>query len=149
MPRCVIYCLLSFVVTLSAQAQEDDHVTWRVRHQVMEPGLYKLVMTAEIDPGYHMYSQHIGEGGPIPTKFSFQKSSSIKLIGKTKELGREVRSYDSTFLMPVIWYEDRVEFSQLMKVRTGSRVEVKVSFAVCTEELCVPGEVVLREELRE
>jgi len=77
----------------------------------------------------------------MPTTIMFDRNTSYKLVGKTTESGEMKKSYDSTFMMDVTWYEGHVVFSQRVKVKAKTKVTGRISYSVCSEETCIPGEV--------
>src|SRR3954469_19737455 len=95
---------------------ENGHIQWHFSSIEQSGSEWKLLFTAAVDRGWHVYSQSVGEGGPMPTSIGFDESGSYKLIGKTIESGDVRKSYDSTFMMDVTWYEGHVIFSQRIKV---------------------------------
>ncbi|MEI9917324.1 MAG: protein-disulfide reductase DsbD domain-containing protein [Bacteroidota bacterium] len=119
---------------------EDGHIRWRFSSIQKSGSEWKLLMTATVDRGWHVYSQSIEEGGPMPTSVVFDKDAGYKLVGKTIESGDVKKSYDSTFMMDVALYEDKVVFSQRVKVRSKMKITGQVSYSVCSEQTCVPGE---------
>ena len=66
-------------------------------------------MTATIDAGRHIYAQHPGADGPIPTTFKFAKNPSAAPQGVVKEVGRLIK-VDPGFGYKVAAYENQVDF---------------------------------------
>lgn len=50
-----------------------------------------------------MYSQHMKQGGPIPTKITFINNPLVKKVGATKETGKLEKINDKVFEMEVIF----------------------------------------------
>jgi thiol:disulfide interchange protein DsbD len=102
-----------------------------------------LMITATLEDGWHIYSQYIEEGGPLPTTISFSPSQEYTRIDSVKEEGMAVKSYDKTFMMDIVWYAHSVVFSQKVTLHAPlTIIQGKVEFMVCTEEMCLPPEVV-------
>jgi thiol:disulfide interchange protein DsbD len=102
-----------------------------------------LMITATLEDGWHIYSQYIEEGGPLPTTISFSSSKEYTRVDKVKEEGMAIKSYDKTFMMDIVWYGHSVVFSQKVKLHVPlTMIQGKVEFMVCTEEMCLPPEVV-------
>jgi DsbC/DsbD-like thiol-disulfide interchange protein len=120
---------------------ENGHIQWHFSSIEQSGSEWKLLFTAAVDRGWHIYSQSTAEGGPMPTAIVFDRNASYKLIGKTLERGDVKKSYDSTFMMDVAWYEGDVVFSQRVKVKSRTKVTGEVSYSVCSEQTCIPGEV--------
>jgi hypothetical protein len=134
--------LLMIVLSFgSGKSHEDGHIQWRFSSLEQSGSEWKLLFTAVVDRGWHLYSQSIEEGGPMPTSIVFDKSVTYKLVGKTMEHGDLKRSYDSTFMMEVAWYEGQVVFSQRVRARSKTKVEGEIIYSVCSDERCIPGEV--------
>ena len=71
--------------------------------------------SAEINEGWHLYSQHIdNEIGPVPTSFNFEENSMITLVGSTKE-PESLKEYDENFEGELNFFKDKVEFVQELK----------------------------------
>ena len=56
-------------------SQVYDPVTWTTSVEKVSEFEYKLITSATIEDGWHLYSQHVPEGGPVPTTFSYNDSS--------------------------------------------------------------------------
>lgn len=129
----------------NVEAQEltrkQDHVDWRFSSVEQSGSQWKLVFTAVIDRGWHLYSQNTPEGGPMPVTFKFSKDESYRLSGKVKESGLLKKGYDDVFMTDVLWYEETVIFSQVVKVGSRCTVKGEVDYSVCSEEMCIPGVV--------
>ena len=80
-------------------------------------------MTATIDAGWHLYSQDIPEGGPIPTTFVFEEATAYKTKGKVTE-GHPHEEYDPNFEMTLKYYSDKAEFRQEIEVLSASDFKV-------------------------
>jgi DsbC/DsbD-like thiol-disulfide interchange protein len=136
---------LLFIVMLMvadlAVAQDREHVRWKFSAIKEEGQVWKIVFTSTIDAGWHLYSQRIPKGGPMPTTIEFEKSNDVVLVGKPKELGSLRRGYDDTFMMNVSWFEDQVRFEQRARVKHAGVVQGEVIYSVCSKEMCVPGSV--------
>jgi thiol:disulfide interchange protein DsbD len=135
---------LLIIVLSFGNAHENGHIQWRFSSVKQSGSEWKLLFTAVVDRGWHLYSQSIEQGGPMPTSIVFDKSDRYKLVGKTMERGDLRKSYDSTFMMDVAWYEGRVVFSQRVKARLKTSVEGQITYSVCSDETCIPGEVRFR-----
>lgn len=99
-----------------------------------------LTLTAAMAQGWHLYSQFIDEGGPIPTTFQFITNSSYVLEGAVKETGDLARFHDETYDMMIGWYTDKVTFEQVFRpVEKAALIVVKIEYMVCNDHVCVPG----------
>ncbi len=126
-----------------AWSQIERPVSWVFSSQPIENGRIELQFKATIQPGWHLYSQFIEEGGPIPTGFFFEESSAYTRQGVVKEFGKLHKAYDPTFEMDLAYFDQEVTFSQVVTL-TGEKAVVAgyLEFMVCNDEKCLPPEAV-------
>src|SRR5690606_4833338 len=90
-------------------------------------------------PGWHLYSQFIAEGGPIPTRFTFENADGLDLIGMPEEKGKAFRFRDDMYEMEITWYSEKVDFSQKVSITESlSSIRGKVEYMTCNAHTCVP-----------
>jgi len=120
-------------------AQSGKQVKWTYSSKKVADKTYEVHMTANIGAGWHMYAQEAGEG-PISTKFTFTKNPLVAFNNKTKEAGKMVKKYEDAFKSQVRYYENTVDFVQLVKVKSNAKTAVtgKVEFMVCNDHECLP-----------
>lgn len=138
MKRYIIICLLLLNVTLTF-SQILEPVEWNTSVQKVSDTEYKLVSTATIDKGWHLYSQNVPEDGPIPTAFTYDdKGGKIKLLGSTsEEEGHTID--DAVFNMKIKYFENNAIFEQNVSLSEEiNTVNGIVEFMVCDDERCLP-----------
>ena len=131
------------VSTIFANAQLYDPVSWKFTAEDISGNEATIVLTATIEPGWHVYSQFIEEGGPIPTSFSFEAGKGFKLKGGVTESPKAISDFDPNFNMQIAWHKKVVRFSQKITL-TKPIVQVKgmLEFMVCNDTNCLPPEEV-------
>ena len=129
------FCLFSFV-----KAQPKDPVCWTYEAKKKDDKTYDLVITATLPKPWHIYSQNTSDGGPIPTKITFNANPLVKKSGKVVETGKLIKSFDENFKVNVLSYADKVVFTQTIKLKTKAKTAVtgKVEYMVCDDEMCLP-----------
>ncbi|TDP02225.1 protein-disulfide reductase DsbD family protein [Flavobacterium sp. 245] len=133
--------LVSFLLlfTIMVQAQIYNPIKWKTSVQKISDTEYELQAKAIIESGWHLYSQNVADGGPIPTHFTFTKASEFKLIGDVKEeKGQTIN--DPVFKMQITFFEKETTFKQRVKL-TGNKpfkIKAEVEFMVCNDENCLP-----------
>ncbi len=139
MKRMLATLVLSFVSVL-AFAQMPNPVNWSYEAKKKAAGTYEIIATAQVDEPWHIYSQNTGKGGPIPTKFSFKKNPLVTVDGKTKEVGKLEKVYDKNFKTDVLFYSDKVQFVQTVKVKGNAKTNISgtVEYMVCDDTQCLP-----------
>nr|WP_294896364.1 thioredoxin family protein [uncultured Pedobacter sp.] len=129
------------LLNICAFAQILKPVTWSYAAEAINEKEANIVITAKIDKGWHVYSQYIKEGGPIPTSFTFAKSADYELMGKPTESPKAISAYDSNFSMEISWHEHRVVFKQKIKLKKPEvTVKGTLEFMVCNDKQCLPPE---------
>lgn len=120
-------------------AQIYDPVKWSYSAEKINEKEADLLITAKIEKGWHLYSQFIDEGGPIPTSFKFNSSPDFKLIGKVSESPKAVKAYDKNFDMEIAWHKNQVVFKQRISFNKPiDKVSGVLEFMVCNDERCLP-----------
>ncbi|MDD2303710.1 MAG: protein-disulfide reductase DsbD family protein [Prolixibacteraceae bacterium] len=139
----ITFFILSLFTSYFAQAQIVEPVKWEFKTKVTGTNTADLLFVATIDRGWHLYSMHLPEGGPMPTEFKFEKLNGVQLVGtSTEPTPHEV--FDEMFQMKVKYFDNSATFVQKIKFTGDKPVIVSgiVNFQACNDETCVPGESV-------
>jgi hypothetical protein len=133
----VVISVLLF--NLASFAQIENPVKWGYFAKRINPTEATIYIKATIDDGWHIYSQHIEEGGPTKTEITFTPSNGYSLVGKTIEPKAQTK-FDKYFKMTVGWFEKEVVFTQKIKLKSANVIAVKckLEFAVCNDKNCLP-----------
>ena len=138
-----VIILLTFVISTSVFSQIYDPVKWSTSVEKISDIEYNLIATATIESGWHLYSQVVPEGGPIPTLFTYDDSSGkVRTMGNTsEEEGHTVD--DPVFNMKIKFFENSATFKQKVELVEGTNlVNGIVEFMVCDDARCLPPEEV-------
>lgn len=135
--------LLIVVLMLSvvANARIETPIRWAHGSKRISATETMVLLRARIQPGWHIYSQNVKEGGPIKTSFTFRPSKTYTLAGKTIEPTSKTK-YEEGFKMNVGYFEKEVVFQQKIRIKSTSSTEVKgvLEYAVCNKIGCLPPE---------
>ncbi len=130
-------CLSTFKI----QAQILEPVKWSYKSEIVSKTEARIIITANIDPGWHVYAQNIEEGGPIPTSFKFKPNAAYKLSGKVTEYPVAKSVMDKTFGMNIASHEKKVVFTQkIILSKPVTKIEGVLEFMVCNDTQCLPPE---------
>lgn len=138
-----LFGLLCF--SFAAQAQHGGTpVKWSFDAQKIDGHHYELIITADVEQGWNIYSQYLeSDEGPVATSFGFDLNEKIELVGKTTETGNKKEGYDKMFEMNIIKFSNKVKFIQKIKVGKGiNEVTGFVEFMTCDDHKCLPPEEV-------
>ncbi|HLT88215.1 MAG TPA: protein-disulfide reductase DsbD domain-containing protein [Sphingobacterium sp.] len=137
MKRMTIMIIALFALS-AVQAQIFDPVKWTFAAKKTGKDEAVLFLKATIDNGWNIYSQHIGEGGPVPTSFSFTPSGDYQLVEKVLEPTPN-KKFEKTFDMQVLYFSKEVVFQQKIKLKKDQTViKGAVEFMVCNDQQCLP-----------
>lgn len=133
----ITFFLLLTVLVLQAQILEP--VTFKTELKQVSDDRIEVVFTGSIDPGWHVYSTELGDGGPISATFNVDKITGAEPVGKLKPVGKEISAYDKMFEMQVRYFEQTAQFVQELKL-TGGAWQVKgyLEYGACNDENCLP-----------
>ncbi|MEL6718152.1 MAG: protein-disulfide reductase DsbD domain-containing protein [Bacteroidota bacterium] len=128
------FLILSFF-SFNAIAQ-NSVVDWTYEAKKVNANEVEVVFTAEVQDGWYIYSQFIGDDGPVPTTFEIE---GVELIGKGTEKGYKKEGYDEIFGMNLIKFGKTVTFTQKVKVVKGtSSISGYLTYMTCNDEQCLP-----------
>ena len=93
-----IISLLFVLISVVASAQIFTPVEWEFSQKQLSDTEIELQFKATIDDGWHLYSQHIADDGPVPTEFTFITEGGYELIDGVTE-GEPIEEFDPNFDM--------------------------------------------------
>lgn len=137
MKKLLFLCALWITALMSGQVLEP--VKWTSEVKSLGDDEYELIFQADIEEGWSIYSQHIDEGGPIPTTFMFENpDNGFELIGEVEE-GTPVTKFDKIFEMEMSFFFTEATFVQKVKVidPNVSRISALVEYQTCDDEKCI------------
>lgn len=117
----------------------NAQVTWKFFSKKIADKTYELHLEATVDEPWHIYSQSSPKGGPLPTNIVFSKNPLMTPSGKIKEDGEMEMYHDEIFDVDVYSYTNKVDFVQVMKLKTSVKTKISgsVEFMACTREQCL------------
>jgi thiol:disulfide interchange protein len=137
-----IISLLFVLISITVSAQIFIPVEWEFSQKQLSDTEIELQFKATIDDGWHLYSQHIGDEGPVPTEFTFITEGGYELIDGVTE-GESIEEFDPNFDMLLKYFGHEAIFTQRIKVTAAEDFKLAgdVYFMVCDEAQCLPPEV--------
>lgn len=134
-PLCII---LSFLSIAKSMAQGNNTISWTTSVSKVSQKEVIIAFTANIQEPWRMYAASMTQGGPLPTTFSFEKSSDFQRIGDIEEVLEPQNKLDPTFLIPVLWFERKAIFTQRIQLQTNkTTVIATVEFMLCNDHTCL------------
>jgi thiol:disulfide interchange protein len=139
----LLFALASVVVS----AQIFNPVEWEFSQKQLSDTEIELQFKANIDDGWHMYSQDIpDEAAATATEFTFLRNTpknGYELIGSVIE-SAVVEKFDPIEEMVLKFFEGEAIFTQKIRITSvkSFKLEGDIYFGVCDETKCLPPEVV-------
>ncbi len=136
----VIFGILAFLFSANLNAQIHDPVSYTTSVEKISDSDFYLIVTANIDKGWHLYSQNVPENGPIATAFQFvNDNNQFQLVGKTEE-GKGHTSFDKAFGMDIKYFENTATFKQHIRLLTNDKIDIigEIEYMVCDDTQCLP-----------
>jgi hypothetical protein len=133
-----IKIITALFIIASAKAQQDI-VTWRFTANKVADKTYEMHLTASVDDPWHIYSQSTPPGGPLATSIHFDKNPVLMKSGEVKEIGKMEKKHDPTFDVDIYYYDDKVDFVQVVKLKSEVKTTVSgfVKFMACDDHQCL------------
>ena len=139
----LLVLVTAVMLTLGAFAQIEAPVKWAYAAKRTSATEAVVFLKATIQPGWHIYSLNVKEGGPIKTSFTFAPSKDYALAGKVVE-PKPATKFENAFKMNVSYFEKEVVFQQKIKLKSANTITVKgrLEYMVCNNQKCLPPEEV-------
>ena len=131
--------LLLWVMALPLLAQMQEPVKFSVAQNKLSDSEFEIVFTGNIDPGWHVYSTDIPEGGPTPATINFDEQKGVEPVGKLTARGSVHKAFDELFGMEVTYMEGTAVFVQKMRITEASySVKGYLNYGACNDQNCMP-----------
>jgi DsbC/DsbD-like thiol-disulfide interchange protein len=140
----VLLMVVALMFTAAAFAQIDAPVRWSYAAKRISPAEAVVLVKATIEPGWHIYSQNVKDGGPVATSFTYAPGQkNFTVIGKPTE-PKAIVKYEEVFKMNVSYFENSVIFQQKVKLKGkgATTVKGKVEYMTCNDRKCLPPDEV-------
>ena len=131
-----------WLVAPALNAQIHDPVSWEVSLYDNGDGTLDLDFKAEIEPGWHVYSQFLNPfDGPIPTSFTIETEGVTTADTAAAECEPHLE-YDPNFMMDLLFFEEETHWVHTLSFPGAIPASVKgyLTFMVCDESKCLPPE---------
>jgi len=139
----VLLMMVALFFTVAAFAQIEEPVKWSYAAKKTSATEAVVLIKATIEPGWHIYSQNVKDGGPIATTFTFAPTKDYTAAGKPAE-PKAITKYEEVFKMNVSYFENSVVFQQKVKLKGkgATTVKGKVEYMTCNDRKCLPPDEV-------
>ena len=134
-----IVSLLALFITFLGTAQIVEPVKWSSSVVKVSDTELDLVITANIEDNWHLYSQFTPEGGALPLVLTYKnQKGNYQLVGKTKE-GKYKKVYSDIFEIDEYYFSGIAKFTQRVKIINPKlkTIDVFADGQACIDGRCV------------
>ena len=143
-----LFTFLVLMVPFIAKAQIIEPVQWTVETEKLNQNEYNIVFKAEIEDGWHLYSQHTPFGGPMPLYFEFIDTLGIERIGGVEE-PKAIVHYSDIFGIDEHFFEKEAVFTQRVKLLDDAATVTGIITGQTCKESCIQLEYEFEVQLGE
>ena len=130
---------LLLLVAMFCNAQMSDPVKFKSHLKTGSTAEAEIVFEGKIEPGWHVYSTNLGEGGPTEASFSVDSKDGVELVGRLMPRGNEISKYDKMFEMKLRFFEKTAQFVQKIKfTKPTYTIKGHLEYGACSDEVCTP-----------
>jgi len=125
-------------------------VSWSFTVNPLQGNRAELVFSANIQPGWNLYSIDVPPNGPLPTEFIYNPSNAFRVIGNVREVPPAPIVFDATFEMEVGKHTGNVRFIQQIEIlsETDFTITGEIHYMVCDDAVCIPFDYEFRFSVR-
>ena len=134
-----IVSLFALLITFLGTAQIVEPVKWSSSVVKVSDTELDLVITANIEDNWHLYSQFTPEGGALPLVLTYKnQKGNYQLVGKTKE-GKYKKVYSDIFEIDEYYFSGTAKFTQRVKIINPKlkTIDVFADGQACIDGRCV------------
>jgi DsbC/DsbD-like thiol-disulfide interchange protein len=137
---------LAMFVFPSTSQDGSAVVAWTI---ALEPGpvptagrTIHVVLTAKIEPGWHVYSLTQPPNGPAALSVAVPSGQLFTRAGAVTE-SAPIVTFDPAFRLRTQYFEDEATITVPTRIAPGTRpgpapLRVKIDYQVCNDKLCLP-----------
>ncbi len=134
-----IFSLLALLITFLGTAQIVEPVKWSSSVVKISDTELDLIITADIEDNWHLYSQFTPDGGALPLVLTYKnQKGNYQLIGKTIE-GKYKKSFNEIFEIDEYYFVGSAKFTQRVKILNPKlkTIDVFADGQACIDGKCV------------
>lgn len=131
--------LILAVVFQTVSAQIKDPAKFKYDINSLGNNQFEAVITATLDPGWHINSIDLPPDTAIPTELLLT-GTNIELIGKYTENGKKIKEFSEAFGGEMVYFSNSASFKQKFKLKDPSKPGTAIAeftYQVCDDRICL------------
>ena len=139
MNRYILTLSVLLLSTFSLFAQNITPIKWSETVEMTSQTEGKIIFDVKIENGWHLYGFNLPEGGPKPTKITFDKVDGVELVGDLTSSKQPVKKFDKTFNLDLTWWDSDLKIEQAFRLSDKAVREItgKIEYQGCNDQSCV------------
>ena len=115
-------------------------VRWMASVEPTENGYHRLIITADVKNGWHIYSNVADDSSYSPTTLKIVTRAGLRSVG---ELIKPA-PFDHPLEKGTSIYKGKVNFTQIVKIEPDllKKLEIRISYQACNDIRCLPPSLV-------
>ena len=137
--RNLLIAIICVFMPIIAYAQMVSPVKWDIKIEKESDKDGIIIFKASIEPGWHLYSIKLPDGGPVPTSVKWEELKNIELSGSLIAEKPAHKEKDANFDMVLEWWTDDVVLKQNVKFTDPNDYAVSgyVRYMACNDQTCL------------
>lgn len=133
------FCITTLLLLASLFTALQAQINFTVSQKRVSPTEIDVVFTGTAEPGWHVYSTDLPEGGPNPAVFGIDHAKGVELVGKLKAGAGAKTQFDPMFEMDITFFENNCTFTQRVRL-TEENYELSgfLEYSACNDQNCLP-----------
>ncbi|MEZ2346718.1 protein-disulfide reductase DsbD N-terminal domain-containing protein [Terriglobus sp. RCC_193] len=131
---------LLLISAVGAAAQRPGNVQWSASAKpAAHAGDYVVVLHAEVENGWHVYSAKQSPGGPLPLVIRVEQGTPFSLDGAITG-SNPVQHHDASFNLDTEYFMGTFLLNVPVKSTTqgSGEIPLAVRFQMCSDTTCMP-----------
>lgn len=143
MKRLIFLFIICITHFFSAQVEKKVKLQYELN--ALGNDTFEAVVTANIENGWHIYSNSIDpSSGAIASELKIA-SKDIQLLGKVQEIGKKETEFSEAFQADLTYLSGKAVFKQKFKVKDpnkGAQVTAEFTYQTCNDRVCLAPETI-------
>ena len=130
---------LIVIIGFATSAQIVSPVKWKIDLEKMGDSIGYIVLKATIEDGWHLYSNDLPEGGPIPTTVEWKNLYNVKVVGNLEVSPKPHEEISQIFMLKLGFWSKQAVLKQKVEFKGEDyKIEGYVTYMACNDGTCQP-----------
>ncbi len=134
----LVFITMQSMAQFGGQQEVTNPLKWHTSVEKTGTDTYNLIIEADIEDGWHLYSQFNDPMGSLPIEFEWKNAkNNYEVIGKAKEIGTH-QAYNKVFKVTETFFSKHAKLIQPVKVLNPNLKKIEVTlYGQTCKESCI------------